>query len=705
MTTSTSRSKWTSRKSTLHRHERPLPKPEKPKPQVLKAKVKVKMEFDMDELLGMQALSEYDMATNEELDKIFASIKNEFEPIPAVRSIASNTQQSPHPKSEVKTPHQPPPEPPPLPSPSPAQAPVPSATPTASDEAQTSSDPVNSSTPTTLMLSENAEEGITMSGSGSGLAECTPEVHSALENNLFEGGNEIGAGVGNEVPGSGSMSSEIQRRSPEQEQHETSVNVSELISAARPLSIVMNDLLQSSPHSTSVLLPLQSLHSLQTHLTRLQKELSLHRRVSAHPGLPLLLEGAESQQETYILKMAELNFKIQNANAVAAELDKKESAMDRLNKECSEALQEIADFRETEQRAAADVERMEKASRKKARELEALDRDMELKDAELSEVKERLREHTKTLVQQREVLEVREAEVEQRERELRELEVGIESREFELRKREKALRSRESISMSIPDHSSRKVQNSPPEPADQIVEIPESSNPAPKPSSPTPKKRKLCHEDAQVTSFIEESSENPRYIIFHITRGQNTKAHFYEYIEGLEIPIERLAPHPKVPVVVVDIHFTSPHAAMAFMTQQAYNSDPGKSYDGYSPVRIDVGDGFITASWGNQFHSIPWDIAAWIVKHGASRVLIVEKLSPDITKAQLRNDFSLQNSLLKTYIENVDGDTIGRLHYRSIGEAVAVKMKLEHGQNTSGKSIRTYLRCTVRFGRGSGCLY
>ncbi|KAL7269410.1 hypothetical protein RUND412_007927 [Rhizina undulata] len=221
---------------------------------------------------------------------------------------------------------------------------------------------------------------------------------------------------------------------------------------------------------------------------------------------------------------------------------------------------------------------------------------------------------------------------------------------------------------------------------------------------PSPKKRRLDHEDVQVTAYREEINSNSRgrCIVFHLIRGKNTTARFYKYTEDLEISIEQLICQSNSSV---EIHFITAHAAMTFMRQRAYNNDSSKPYDGYSPVRINIKDGFITASWISQNSPIPQDIALFIVRHGASRVLIVGNLSPDTTKAQLRSDFFLQNSLLKTDIEKWNGVMVGRLHYKSISDAVGVKMKLEHGQNSSGKSIWTYVRYMVRFEKGPGDLY
>ncbi|KAL7272065.1 hypothetical protein RUND412_005147 [Rhizina undulata] len=467
--------------------------------------------------------------------------------------------------------------------------------------------------------------------------------------------NSKGPGEYMALPGS----EERQQRSPDQEQYEIS-GVSELFSTAKPPSDYMDDLLKFVSHENSILLDLQA------HIYRLQKEVSLLCRVSVQPG------AANPDQKIL--------------DAKAAEPERKEKIIDNMNKECLDALDEMAVFRENE---------LEAALRAKARDLQELDQQLELRDAEISESKECWSNLNKTLQQKSELLDARESEVAQREKDFREKEINFKSHKFEFGKGEKALQAREAFL------ESRMAENSPPA-RGQIVEIPDSE-PLHEPGTFS-KKRKLNHEEAEVTAYCEETGSKPRCIIFHLTRDKNTTERYYNYIQDLEINIEQLVICPRKSPFI-NIYFVTPDAAVTFMTQRANNGDSVKSYDGYAPVRIKIEDGFITASLVNQFHPVPQDIGLWIVKHGASRILIVEKLSPDTTKAQLRNDFFLDQSLLKIDIEKWDGIIVGRLHYRSISEAVIVKVKWEHGQNTSGKSVTTYMRCSLRFGRGPGGLY
>ncbi|KAL7272064.1 hypothetical protein RUND412_005146 [Rhizina undulata] len=594
MTNSTSRYKSTPRKSTLDRRERPLPKPKQPKRQV--PEVKVKMKFEIEDSLDMQGLSEQKMATSEDLDRIIDSIKNED--FDASGSSNSSSQQP-----QLKSPA--------LSAPAHLISTSEGAnTDAVHRESQAPSDTINSSAP--AMLSGN------FMGSGqymvmSGLEKGTAEAESPFEN--FRGG-EIEVGAENEVPGCRKTSSEHQRRSPEQEQEETSVNVSELFSTARPLSTVMGELLNAIHH--------------------LQNQASHLRRVSgAAEKLALLEKGEELRQKTYREKIADLDRKILDADNLAAELKRKKVAINKIKIKCSNALDEIVVFRENEQRTAVKAERLEAASGKRARELEALHRQLELRDAELSEAKERWSNFNETLQQERALMDARESEIIQRQKECWEKEIHLESH-------------------------------------------------------------------AQVTAYREETDSNPRFIVFQLTHGKNATDRFYKYIEEIEINIEQLVCESNSSV---EIYFATAHATMTFMTQRASYSDPNKPYDGYSPVRINIEDGFITASWINQTNPIPRDTASRIVKDGASRVVIVENLSPDTTKAQLRSDFFLDKSLLKTDIKKWNEVTVGRLHYASISDAVGVKMNLENGQNTSGKRIRTYIGCTVRFGRGPGNLY
>ncbi|KAL7269412.1 hypothetical protein RUND412_007929 [Rhizina undulata] len=585
----TSRFKWIPRKLTLHRNERPLPKP-----QVPEVKVRVKMEFEMEEFLDMQALSEHEMATDEEPDRILDSIKDQYFDTAAAGGL-SNTQ-SPHPKSEAETPHQPPLESPALPSRG-------QAVPTTSEEFQAPSDPMDSNPSAPAVSSgnfEDLEEDMEMSD----LRESTTEEQPAFEDVLKNG---VELGEENNVLGSRPTSSEHQR-SPEQEQDETSVNVSELTSFHRP--------------------------------GRAPKVCKLRKQ---HPPPPQAYHDLQARIQ-----------------------------------ECTEALNESAMLRENAQRmaakVAAKVERLEAALRAKARDLEELDRQLELRDAKLSEANERWLILNQTLQQERELLVVREIEIRERQRECREKEISLESREFKLRKEEKALWAQEAFSDS-------RTAEKPPAAHSQTVEVPYKYKLERDPE-PSRKKRTLDHQDAQVTAYCEEAKSNSCCIVFRLTRGKNTADRFCKYLEDLEMNIEQLHCQSNSSV---EIYFVTAHAAMTFMRQRAY-----------------INDRAITTTDTPPSASISKTASS---PQRASRVLIVGNLSPDTTKAQLRSDFFLDKSLLKTDIEKWDGVTVGRLHYASISDAVGVKMNLENSQNTSRNSIRTYGICRVRFGQGPGDFY
>ncbi|KAL7273311.1 hypothetical protein RUND412_003840 [Rhizina undulata] len=118
-------------------------------------------------------------------------------------------------------------------------------------------------------------------------------------------------------------------------------------STAKTPSEYVDGLLKFISHENSILV------DLQTHIFHLQKEVSLLHRVSVQPGA--------AKPDKKVL------------DAKATDLERKEEIIDNMNKECSDALDEIAVFRENEQRTAAQLERLEAALRAKVRDLQELD--------------------------------------------------------------------------------------------------------------------------------------------------------------------------------------------------------------------------------------------------------------------------------------------------------------------------------------------
>ncbi|KAL7269411.1 hypothetical protein RUND412_007928 [Rhizina undulata] len=325
MTTSTSGYKWIPRKSTLHRHERPFPKPQIRKRQVPEAKVK--MELDMEEFLDTQGLSEQSSSQQPPLESPEL-------PVPAPATLTSEMVNT----DAVHT------------------------------EAQAPAHPINSSA---LVMSSRNSKDLGEDLAISCVEKITAVVQSTLES-VLEGGSGIKVGAPTEVPGFRLTSPEIQQRSPEQGQDETSVNVSELVTPSLSISSYITKLSTNKP------------------------------KFSTARPLSTVMED---------LLNAELDRKIRDVSNLAAELERKEVAMDTTNKKFSDALDEIAVLRENEKRTAAMVERLEVALRKKARELVAQDQKLKLKDLEFSGVKERLKNLNKTLLQERELLEATKAEI------------------------------------------------------------------------------------------------------------------------------------------------------------------------------------------------------------------------------------------------------------------------------------------------------